>query len=145
MECTPGKHVTIDESMIRYMGCAVSYVQYMLQKPIKHDIKVFALCCVYTAVLLSSIVYVEEEDDSDNSALKFCNKPCIGAVITYVQGRVMYTDNYYTSVKLAYHIFENYGWKIVGNIVPTDKKSRSDKDLPFLKLSNGAREMVKRR
>lgn len=40
-----GKHVTIDESMIRYMGRAVSYVQYIPAKPIKHGIKVFALCC----------------------------------------------------------------------------------------------------
>ena len=40
---TGGKHVTIDESMISYMGRAVSFVQYMPAKPIKHDIKVYAL------------------------------------------------------------------------------------------------------
>ena len=28
-----GKHVTVDESMIRYNGRAVSYVQYNPQKP----------------------------------------------------------------------------------------------------------------
>ena len=38
-----GALVTIDESMIKYMGRAVSYVQYMPAKPIKHGIKVFAL------------------------------------------------------------------------------------------------------
>ena len=48
---TAGQHVTIDESMIRYMGRAVSYVQYMPAKPIKHGIKVFCLCC---AIDLSS-------------------------------------------------------------------------------------------
>ena len=47
-----GKHVTIDESMIRYMGRAVSYVQYMPAKPIKHGIKVFAVCCAISAVIL---------------------------------------------------------------------------------------------
>ncbi len=35
-----GQRVTVDESMIRYMGRAVEYVQYMPAKPIKHGIKV---------------------------------------------------------------------------------------------------------
>ena len=54
---TVGLRVTIDESMIRYMGRAVAFVQYMPQKPIKHWIKVFAICCAYTAVLLGFEVY----------------------------------------------------------------------------------------
>jgi len=36
-----GKHVTIDKSMIWYMSRAISYVQYMPAKPIKHGMKVF--------------------------------------------------------------------------------------------------------
>ena len=37
-----GQRVTIDKSMIKYMGRAVPFVQYMLAKPIKHGIKFFA-------------------------------------------------------------------------------------------------------
>ena len=48
------------------------------------------------------------------------------------------------SVKLAKHMYENYGWTIVGTISATDKKSREDEDIPFLKLSNGARLGVER-
>ena len=40
-------------------------------------------------------------------------------------------------------MFKKYGWTIVGTIVPTDKKSREDEDIPFLKLSNGAKIGVK--
>ena len=47
-----GKHVTIDESMIKYKGKYVAFVQYMRGKPIQHGIKVFSYCCSYTAVLL---------------------------------------------------------------------------------------------
>ena len=37
-----GKHVPIDESMIKYMGRAVSWLRrYCPAKPIKHVIKVF--------------------------------------------------------------------------------------------------------
>lgn len=56
----------------------------------------------------------------------------------------MYTDNFYTSVALAKYMLVHYGWTIVGTIVPTDKKSREDEDIPFLKLSNGARLGVER-
>ena len=59
---TAGKHVTVDESMIRYMGGAVTYVQYMPAKPIKHGMKVFCLCCAISAVLLSFKVYVGDQE-----------------------------------------------------------------------------------
>ena len=127
-----GKHVTIDESMIRYMGRAVSYVQYMPAKPIKHDINVFCLCCAVSAVLLAFEVYVgKEEVERDNSALAVCHRLVVDAGLTDTRGRVLYTDNYYTSVKLAKHMFEKFGWTIVGTIVPTDKKSRADEDVLF--------------
>ena len=73
-----------------------------------------------------------------------CDELCVAAELTHQRGRVLYTDNYYTSVKLAKLMFEKYGWTIVGTISPTDKKSREDEDITFLKLSNGARMGVKR-
>ena len=76
---TPGKHVTIDESMIWYMGRAISYVQYMPAKPIKHGIKVFALCCALSAGILSFKVYVGKEDDSDGTAVGVCNDLVVDA------------------------------------------------------------------
>ena len=45
---------------------------------------------------------------------------------------------------LAKHLFEKYRWTLVGTIVPTDKKTREDHDIPFLKLSNGARNQLDR-
>jgi len=95
-------------------------------------------------VILAFKVYVGKEDDTDGSAVAVCNDLCVDAGLTGARGRVLYTDNYYTSVKLAKHMFNNYGWTIVGTISPTDKKSRQDEDIPFLKLSNGARLGVKR-
>ena len=40
---------------------------------------------------------------------------------------------------LAKHMFKEYGWTIVGFIVPTYNNSSADHDITFLKLSNGAR------
>ncbi len=59
-------------------------------------------------------------------------------------GRTVYSDNCYTSVKMAKHLYEKYGWTLVGTVVPTEKTSRSDEDLLFVKLSNGARNKLRR-
>ena len=118
---TAGKHVAIDEFMIRYMGRAISYVQYMPAKPIKHGIKVFALCCALSDVILTFKVYVGKEDDSDGTTVGVCDELVNDAGLTSARGHVLHTDNYYTSVKLAKHMYENYGWTIVGTISATDK------------------------
>ena len=47
-------------------------------------------------------------------------------------------------MNLAKHMFEKYGWTIVGTICTTDKKSRQDHNIHFLKFSNDARNWVKR-
>ena len=94
--------------------------------------------------ILAFKVYVGKEDDSDGTAVGVCDQLVNDADLTSTHGRVLYTDNYYTSVKLAKHMYENYGWTIVGTISATDKKSREDEDIPFLKLSNRARLGVKR-
>ena len=45
---------------------------------------------------------------------------------------------------LAYHLYKKYGYFFCGTMVPTDEKARQDKDVPFLKLSNGAKAKLER-
>ena len=76
---TAGEKVTIDESMIKYKGRAVCFVQYMPAKPIKHGIKVYACCCgcAVSAVMLSFEIYIyvgAERGDVDGSALAVCDR-----------------------------------------------------------------------
>ena len=105
-----GKYITIDESMIRYMRRAVGYVQYTPAKPIKHGIKVFAVCCAISAVILAFEVFVGKEDeDRDNTALGVCDQLVKDVELTSARGRVLYINNYYTLVKLAKHMFLEYG------------------------------------
>ena len=70
---TVGQHITIDESMIKYMGRPVSYIQYMPAKLIKHGIKVYAVFCDIYVVLLGFKICVGKEDNSENTALNVCN------------------------------------------------------------------------
>ena len=116
---TAGKHVTIDKSMIKYIGRAITYVQYMTENPIKHSIKVFAVCCALSEILLGFKVYVGQEDSSDNTFLGICDDLVKEDGITTAREQTLYTDNYYTPMALAKYMFNKYGWKIVGTILRT--------------------------
>ena len=43
------------------------------------------------------------------------------------------------------HMFNEYGWKIVGAIVPTDDNSRADNNIPFLIFVKWSKEWVETR
>ena len=95
--------------------------------------------------MLSYEIYTGAETSNvDGSAIQICDRLVNKANLTASRGRVLYTDNWYTSMKLAKHFFEKYGWTICGTVTLTDKKSRQDEDVPFLKLSGGALRMVER-
>jgi hypothetical protein len=59
-------------------------------------------------------------------------------------GHIVYTDNWYTTMALAHHLYNKYGYFFCGTMVLTEKKARQDVDVPFLKLSNGAKDKVPR-
>jgi len=84
-----------------------------------------------------------DDPTKDTYALAVCDQLVKDANFIAHRGRVIYRNNYYSSIKLAKQMSEEYSWTIVGTIVPTDKKSWEDEDIPFLKLSNGARNRVK--
>ena len=69
---------------------------------------------------------------------------CRSAGITKERGHVLYTENWYTGIKLCKDFFERYGWTVVGTVTPTDKKLRADEDIPFLKLPKGAKDGLER-
>lgn len=138
-----GDRVTIDESMIRYMGRAVAFVQYMPRKPIKHGLKVFAICCSYSAVLLGFEIYCGPEIQPDNSACAVVLRLIAAAGLEGV-GRIVYTDNWYTTMDLAIALKEKLGYWFCGTYTLSKKVSRQDKDVPFHLLSTGALASVDR-
>ena len=72
---------------------------------------------------------------TDNSALGICDRLISKAELITAEGRILFTDNWYTSIDLAKHLLFKYHWLFVGTIAPSKKKSRSGYDIPFLKLS----------
>ena len=53
-------------------------------------------------------------------------------------------DNYYTSVSVAKHLYEKYGWLCVGTYAMTEKKKRESDDFPFHIMSADALATVER-
>ena len=140
-----GKRVTIDESMIKYCDRAVSFIKYMPKKPIKHGIKVFAQCCAYTGYLLGYEVYLgKDTETTENSALSVVDRLLTNADLVTVKGRILYTDNWYTTLRLAKFLYAKYGWLFLGTVVPSDSKVRNENSMPFFRLTSGAVDKIER-
>jgi hypothetical protein len=106
---TTGKDIIIDESMIKYCGRAVAFIQYMPAKPIKHGIKVFCVHCAILGIMLAYEVYCGNKDKkTDGTAADVCDRLVKEVELTGPCGQTLYTDNYYTSMKLVKHLFEKY-------------------------------------
>ena len=102
------------------------------------------LCCAYTGIALLFKIYLGTEEDTDGTTLAIVLWLCEKADLLRTKGRILFTDNYYTSIRLAKLMYEKYGWSIVGTITPTKKKQRDKEDFLFVKLSNGARNLLPR-
>ena len=89
------------------LHAAVSLIQYMLAKLIKHGIKVFVACCSYSSFLFSSNIYCAKEFD-DRTVLQLVDDLIQSANLLVMRGHKLFTDNHNTSVKLAKHMFEKY-------------------------------------
>ena len=142
-----GMEVCIDESMIKYKGRAITWTQYNPHKPIKHGIKVFTLTAAGEfPYVLGFEVYVGMENNTHeyNKASSIVKRLITAAGLTTQSGRILYTDNWYTSVSLARDLYWEYKWLFVGTIIPTEKKGREGYDIPFHKLSKGALRTIVR-
>ncbi|CAJ1954086.1 unnamed protein product [Cylindrotheca closterium] len=138
-----GDRISIDESMIKYCGKYISWIQYMPKKPIKHGIKVYALCCAYTGYLYSFEIYTGKEGTESGTPREVIGRllrmagilpsPAGAAKMT---GTVLYTDNWYTSLDVMQFVYEQFGMLLVGTISLTAKKSRTADDYPFHKYKN---------
>jgi len=140
-----GQFMTVDESMIRYKGKQIKFVQYMPAKPIKHGIKMFCLCCAETGYMYGCWVYCGK--DNDNASPTEIVERLLKQDSDFIgqsNGRVLYTDNYYTSEELVSHMFKMYGMFIVGTIKLTKKLSRTSSDFALHKLSGPARRSIGR-
>ena len=76
----------------------------MPAKPIKHDIKVFCVCCAVSGIMLGYEVYCGNKDKkTDGTSVQVCDRlvKVKEAELTKSRGHTLYTDSYYRLIKLA--------------------------------------------
>jgi hypothetical protein len=84
-----------------------------------------------------------EKSNVDGNALEVCGRLITKANLTNAKGQILFTDNWYTSMNLAQHLWEKYWWTMCSTHTLMDKNLRQDHDVLFLKLSpRGALNMV---
>ncbi len=114
-------------------------------KPIKHGIKVYALCCANMGYLYMFEVYTGKGSTPNGSPKGVISRLLHGAGATGTTGRILYTDDFYTSLaERMKYIFVSFLILLVVIYALTKKKSRTADDCPVAKLSNGALKKVKR-
>jgi hypothetical protein len=111
----------------------------MSAKPIKHGIKVYALCCAYTGYLyMLEIWYTGKGGTPDGLPKGVSSGLLYEAGATGTTDRILYTDNVYTSLAVMMtHIYISFSILLVGTYALTKKKSRTMDNFPFAKPSNG--------
>ena len=110
----PGQRLSVDERMIKHKGRAI-FKQNLPKKPVKWGFKVFSVCDAETGMLCNFDLYTGQTDDANEG-----EGLTHGVVLRVTEhlanaGRVLYTDNFYTSPALAQSLLER-GFHLVGTI-----------------------------
>lgn len=97
---TPGEKICVDESLIPWRGRLI-FRQYIPNKAAKYGIKVYKLCTEkgYTWNLQ---VYCGKSKDPETEVPEKTVMSLTDGLLD--KGRTVYTDNYYTSIPLAYRL-----------------------------------------
>lgn len=98
----PEREVCIDETLVPFRG-RLLFKQYIKNKRHKFGIKLYKICCKggYTFDLK---VYVGNDKDPNISASSKIVLQLMEPLLH--QGRILYTDNYYTSITLAHELLK---------------------------------------
>ena len=131
-----GEKICVDESMIKYLGRAIAWVQYMPAKPIKHGIKVFALCCAHTGFLFAFEIHTGKANGLDSLPSAVIMR--LLAAADGSQGRILHTDNFCTHLEVMKAVHLHCKMLMVGTRKLTKKKSRTKSDFPFAKLADAS-------
>ena len=99
----PSQYLSVDEGMIKYKG-RLSFLQYMPAKPTKYGIKFYSCCDSVTGYCLRLVIYVGRENRFNGGEGFVYNIVNYLLQRYYLKNYICFTDNFYTSLKLALHL-----------------------------------------
>ncbi|XP_064644697.1 piggyBac transposable element-derived protein 4-like [Lineus longissimus] len=119
---SPGKNLSIDESLVLYKG-RLAFRQFIRTKRARFGIKLYELC-TSSGITLDFMVYCGKGmigDDDPNDNMSITERIPANLMIPYLgEGHCLFIDNFYTSPKLADHLLRN-GTYVCGTINPKRK------------------------
>lgn len=126
----PEQSVCIDETLVPFRG-RLSFRQYIKNKRFKFGIKLYKLCCKdgYTYYIK---VYCGKDKQGDKPATLSTVMSLMTPLLDH--GRILFTDNYYTSVALA-HALQNRKTHLVGTL--RKNRKNNPRDVESQKLKKG--------
>jgi hypothetical protein len=133
---TSGQMLTLDESMIPFLG-RVPFRVTIPGKPNPTGLKVYMICDS-EGMPVAFELYLGSTDDNCGQKIIALVDRLLNSVFLDIdrKGHVLFTDNYYTTIKLALHLMKNYGIHLVGVIRNrvNSVKATDDLSYPFLNL-----------
>jgi len=117
----------------------------------KHGIKVFVLCCAVTGYIYSWHIYTGKEEQMNKFdilrellASVWLARPTSRNQLLSNDSRILYTDNWYSSIENCVSLAHEFGLKVVSTFNLSDKVSRGANEYPFAKLRPAALRSVPR-
>jgi hypothetical protein len=110
----------------------------MPAKPIKHGIKVYALCCAYTCYLYLFEIYTGKGGTPEGFPKGVISRLIYGAEATGTSSCIIYTNNFYTLLLVMKYIYASFVMLQASGHVSSDEKnlaSRMADNFPFVTLS----------
>jgi hypothetical protein len=101
----PGQNMSLDEGMIPTKN-KLSFKQYIKNKPIRWGIKIFILCDAENGYIVNAEVYTGKQEHLNVETNLGVTGNLVVRLTEDYQGQyyTIYTDRFYTSVKLTKHL-----------------------------------------
>ncbi|KAJ8968179.1 hypothetical protein NQ314_002438 [Rhamnusium bicolor] len=112
---SPGFYVTIDEMLESFRG-RCRFRQYIVNKPAKYGIKIYALVDSRTFFTSNLEMYAGKQPEGPFQVKNDAASVVMPLIEPSKTGRNVTTDNYFTSVLLANTLMENHRLTLIGTV-----------------------------
>lgn len=118
------------DDMVQWMWCSLCNI-YAIETN-KAWNKYFCNCLYWNWIPTWFLcLYWKKKDKEVTPILETDDKVICDAGLQSCSGHILYIENYYTSLDITKHLFEQYSWFIAGTLTLSDKIVGEPDDAPF--------------
>ena len=103
------------------------------------SVQIFALCCAVTGVILTFDIYTGDTYYAHKNTSDIVKNLVIVSELSENTGYKLFTDNYYTTLKVIQILYEQFKWLVCGTVVMKKRKKKDSsyvtEDYPWRKMT----------